>query len=49
MSATVSSLRNEGGNIDDLIKKDKTIWKNKYINYFNQKKFSQNRNFDFKN
>ena len=35
MSATVSSLRNEGGNIDDLIKKDKIIWKNKYINYFN--------------
>ena len=35
MSATVSSIRNEGGNIDDIIKNDKIIWKNKYINYFN--------------
>ena len=35
MSATVSSIRKEGGNIDEIIKKDKLNWKNKYINYYN--------------
>ena len=36
MSATVSSIRKEGGNIDEIIETDKFNWKNKYMkkNFF---------------
>ena len=36
MSATVSSIRKEGGNIDEIIEIDKFNWKNKYMekNFF---------------
>jgi len=31
MSSTVSSIRKEGGNIDEIIELDKSNWKNKYM------------------
>ena len=31
MSTTISALRKEGGNIDEIIKRDKSNW-NKYMN-----------------
>ena len=36
MSATVSSIRKEAGNIDDIIEQDKLNWRNKYMkkNFF---------------